>query len=359
MPSPPAGPPATPFLVVDLARLEANIAAMAALGRHRGVALRPHAKTHKSPAIARRQLAHGAVGLTVATVSEAEVFTAAGVRDLFVAYPLWVSAGQAARLERVLESATLVIGVDSTVGARALASRLRPRPGLRVAVEIDSGQHRSGADPAVAGDVAVAAADVGLEVAGVFTFPGHGYSPGTQASVADQEAAALAAARASLVGRGLACDLVSGGSTPTAEHTGRGVLTELRPGVYVFGDAQQWELGTAAPDHLALTCHATVVSTTGGRVVLDAGSKVLGADRPEWTSGFGRLLDHPEARITLLSEHHAVVEWGRGPAPALGDRVRVVPNHCCSAVNLADVLHVEHGGALVDRWPVAARGANT
>lgn len=359
MSRPPSGLHPTPSLVVDVDRLDANIASMAALARHRGVALRPHAKTHKTVPIARRQLSRGAVGLSVATVAEAEVLAAAGIDDLFIAYPLWVTSGQAGRIARVLDCASLTIGLDSAEGARALAHHLRRADGLAVAVEVDSGQHRSGVAPEAAGEVAEAAAEVGLDVVGVFTFPGHSYAPGHRADVARQEAAALETAREVVKARGLACTTVSGGSTPTAEHLVRGVLTELRPGVYVFGDAQQWELGSASPEHLALTCHATVVSTAGGRVVLDAGSKVLGADRPAWTTGFGRLLDHPDARIGQLSEHHAVVEWGGGPRPSVGDRLRVVPNHCCSAVNLADRLLVERDGEIVDRWDVAARGANT
>jgi D-serine deaminase-like pyridoxal phosphate-dependent protein len=136
-------------------------------------------------------------------------------------------------------------------------------------------------------------------------------------------------------------------------------MTEMRPGVYVFGDGQQWELGATTPERIALTCLATVVSHAGGNVVLDAGSKVLGADRASWATGFGRLLDHPDARITLLSEHHAVVTWPHDTdRPELGSTLRVVPNHVCNAVNLADTLVVVRGGAVVDAWPVAARGAN-
>jgi D-serine deaminase-like pyridoxal phosphate-dependent protein len=149
--------------------------------------------------------------------------------------------------------------------------------------------------------------------------------------------------------------VVSGGSTPSALVADADVLTEIRPGVYVFGDAQQWELETTAPENIALTCVATVVSRAGGRVVLDAGSKVLGADRAGYSTGHGRLLDHPDARIGLLSEHHAVVSWGASPPPEPGTRLRVVPNHVCTAVNLADELVLTDGGS----WPVVARGANT
>ena len=134
-------------------------------------------------------------------------------------------------------------------------------------------------------------------------------------------------------------------------------VTEARPGVYVFGDAQQWELGAMPPESLALTCRATVVSHAGGRTTLDSGSKALGADRAAYATGWGRLLDHPEARIVQLSEHHAVVDLAGEPLPPVGSQVDVVPNHCCAAVNLADGLWVEEYGGL-RRWPVAARGRN-
>jgi D-serine deaminase-like pyridoxal phosphate-dependent protein len=159
---------------------------------------------------------------------------------------------------------------------------------------------------------------------------------------------------------GVDVQVLSGGSTPTAALTKAGSVTEIRPGIYVFGDAQQIELGTCAIEQIALTAASTVVSRAAGRVVLDAGSKVLGADRPAWTTGYGRLADHPDARVSALSEHHATVTWpSTSVLPELGTVLRVVPNHVCSAVNLADELVVVAGGAVVDRWRVAARGANS
>jgi D-serine deaminase-like pyridoxal phosphate-dependent protein len=151
--------------------------------------------------------------------------------------------------------------------------------------------------------------------------------------------------------------VLSGGSTPSVASTEVGGATEVRPGVYVFGDAQQWELGHVAPADIALTVLATVVSVHGDRVILDAGSKVIGADRPSWATGHGRLLDHPDARITALSEHHATAV-GAG-LPGLGEQVRVVPNHVCNAVNLVDEVVVVRGGVIEDRWVVAARGRNS
>lgn len=347
----------TPFLTVDREVLDENIAAMAAFARRSGVALRPHAKTHKCVEIARRQLEAGAVGLTVATVAEAEVFAEAGVEDLFIAYPLWAVGERGRRLRALAERVALRVGVDSVAGAQHIAAAT-DGVAVEVAVEVDSGHHRTGVAPDHAAEVATAAKRAGLTVAGVFTFPGHGYAPDVPARAADQEAEALRAAGAALEAAGLAARPRSGGSTPTVELTGRGV-DEVRPGVYVFGDAQQLELGTVDAARIALWACATVVSAQPGRVVLDAGSKVLGADRPDWLSGFGRLLDRPGARVTALSEHHATVVLDPDEDPVgLGDVVRLVPNHVCAAVNLADVLHVHDAVGGVERWPVAARGAN-
>lgn len=337
--------PATPHVLVDPALLDANIARMrAALGP---VALRPHAKTHKSLEIARRQLAAGAVGLTVATVSEAEVF-AQVCEDLFIAYPVFLDTARAARVRALTERVRLTVGISGTESVPALATV----PGLRVLVEVDPGMGRSGAPADRAGAIAAAARDAGLTVEGVFAFPGHSYSPTGRAAAAADESRELVRALDSLAVQGITARVVSGGSTPSAEFADPSVLTEYRPGVYVFGDAQQWELGTVDPATIALTVVATVVARFEGRVVADAGSKALGADRPGYASGFGRLLDHPDARITALSEHHATIT---GVDLAVGTRVRLVPNHVCTAVNLADEFQVVGAGT----WPVDARGRNT
>jgi D-serine deaminase-like pyridoxal phosphate-dependent protein len=354
---------ATPCLVIDVERLDANIARMAASAASRDLLLRPHAKTHKSPEVARRQIAAGARGLTVATVAEAELFADAGFDDLLLAYPIYATAAIGQRLRGLLERAHVRIGVDSVESARALAAQLGHdhRKRLQVLVEVDCGQHRSGVRPDSAGELAVGVAHTGLEVVGVFTFPGHSYAPDAgRQSAADEEAEALNVATTSLRDQGIEPSVISGGSTPSVDLVRAGAMTEMRPGVYVFGDAQQWELETTSPEAIALSCLATVVSHAGGNVILDSGSKALGADRAAWATGYGRLLDYPEARITLLSEHHAVVGWpDHVPRPERGSHLRVVPNHVCNAVNLADELFAFSAGELVERWPVAARGANT
>ena len=351
------GPP-TPYLAVDLAVLERNVTAMARTARDLGLALRPHVKTHKCPEIASRQLDVGAEGITVATVSEAEVFVAAGCTDVFVAYPLWVDPRRGARLRSLAERCSLRIGIDSAESASAVA-RNAASGSLEVLIEIDCGHHRTGVPPEAAGGLAVAAADAGLRVRGVFTFPGHGYAPGSAARAAADEARALARAAASVQAAGIEIVVLSGGSTPTAALTDSQSVNEIRPGSYVFNDAQQIELGTCNVGDIALTAAATVVSRAPGQLVLDAGSKVLGADRPTWASGFGRLVDYPEARVVALSEHHATVTWSDSlPKPEIGVVLRVIPNHVCAAVNLANELVVMDDGAVVERWPVAARGAN-
>ncbi|HEY0952562.1 alanine racemase [Nocardioides sp.] len=355
--SPAGADPATPYLRVDVARLRANLERTARWAADAGVALRPHAKTHKCLEVARLQLDTGAAGLTVATIGEAEVFVDAGVEDVFIAYPLWLTDQAAARLRDLAGRADLAIGVDSAEAA-ARAARLLEGSGVAALMEVDSGQHRSGVAPETAGQLAVAAVEAGLPVRGVFTFPGHSYAPAALRTAADDEARALRVATASFRAAGLEPDVVSGGSTPSLEHTHTEELTELRPGVYAFGDAQQWELGTMEPADLALVCRATVVSHAGGRIVLDAGSKALGADRASYATGWGRLPAYADARVVQLSEHHAVVDLADAPLPALGTYVDVVPNHVCAAVNLADTLWAETGGGL-EAWSVAARGRNS
>lgn len=354
----------TPVLVVDADVLDRNIARMAEAARSGGFALRPHAKSHKCAEIAGRQLRAGARGLSVATLSEAEAFAAAGVDDLFVAYPLWLDAGKARRVRRLADKVALRVGADSVEAVRRLADAVRgsDRP-VEVLVELDCGTGRTGVRAADAGRVAEAAAEAGLRAVGAFTFPGHGYGHDSDARerAARDEERALAEAAEALRDRGLEAEVLSGGSTPTAGRWRPGPVGELRPGVYVFNDAQQLAIGTCAAGDLALCAAATVISTPApGRFVLDVGSKVLGVDVSPWVTGYGHLPRYPDATVTALWEHHAVVRLPEGtPAPALGTVLALVPNHVCTPVNLADELLIARGGVELDRWRVAARGANT
>jgi D-serine deaminase-like pyridoxal phosphate-dependent protein len=376
----------TPALVVDLDVLGANVAAMATDLAARGLVLRPHAKTHKSVEIARRQRDAGAVGLTVATLGEAEVFAAAGFDTLFVAYPLVASGPKAPRLRALADRARLRVGVDSVDAAGFLGSATAGGPGIEVLVELDSGQHRTGVAPAGAPRVAEACRAAGLEVVGVFTHPGHAYErPGSSARAADDEARVLAEGRAALQAAGFAVTVRSGGSTPTARHARRlpappGAdatgTDEQRPGSYVFNDRSQVALGSCRPQDVALVVAATVVSAAPARFVVDAGSKALSPERIGFLPGFGGLAGRPgdagrpadgyrdgdaagddDDRPTIgrLFEHHGVVE-ARGAIPKVGDVVAVVPNHVCPVVDHFDRYVVTRRGRVVDHWPIDARG---
>ena len=347
----------TPALVVDHDVLVANVARMAARMEERGVALRPHAKTHKSLDVGALQREHGAAGLTVATVGEAEVFAAGGQDDLFIAYPVIAQRDKAERLARLAGSLRLSVGVDSLDAAELLvAAGLAGR--VAVMIEVDTGQHRSGVLPEAAGPLAEAVADLGLEVEGVFTHGGHGYwTPDAPAGAAHDEVERLGQAVEALAERGLAAVRVSAGSSPTVLGSAMRPVTEERPGTYVFNDRQQVRLGAAHPDQVALVVAATVVSTAvPGQVVTDAGSKSLGSDRPAWLEGFGTVPELDGAVVASMSECHGIVAIGDRTPPAVGTTVRVVPNHVCPVVNLFDAYDVASRGELVGRWPVSARG---
>lgn len=348
--------PDTPYLRVDIDILTRNILGMASHLESLGIALRPHVKTHKMIEVGKLQLASGAVGITVATIGEAEVFAKRGFRDIFIAYPLWVTDDKLRRLKKLARRVNLTLAVDSKVGAKQLAKLT----GVSILVEIDSGHHRSGCQPEAAGAVAKSAKKLGLNPKGLFTFPGHSYNPkGIKQAVRD-ETLALKTAIKSFEKAGLNAEVVSSGSTPTAKLSPKGLVTELRPGVYVFNDAQQLELKSCQIQDIALWAMATVVSKEGNKVIVDSGSKILGADRATWASGFGRLLDFPNARITALSEHHATILFPtRSKIPQLGQQLRVAPNHVCNAINLVDRVYPVQKGKRLLSWRVAARGRNS
>jgi D-serine deaminase-like pyridoxal phosphate-dependent protein len=352
----------TPLVVVDLDRTDQRIAAMAAFMRDRGIALRPHAKTHKSVEIARRQIAAGASGLTVATIGEAEVFADAGLTDLFIAYPVVVRGPAVERLRSLAERSHLSVGADSVPGLNALAGAFAGhQASVRVLIEIDSGGSRSGLRPGDAGLLARHASDLGLEVAGAFTHEGHGYRGGPARRAAGDDAArGLEIAAAAMRDVGFEPAVLSAGSTPTAAASAHGVVTEERPGTYVYGDRLQAAIADENAEDAALMVAATVVSAgSGGGFVIDAGAKILAQDVSSLISGHGAVVGSPEAVISRLNDHHGVVDLPKGATPPpIGSVVWIVPNHVCPVVNLVDSFVVAEAGRMVDRWPVDARGRN-
>ena len=356
---------ATPFLYVDLERMTTNIDMMAAAARDLGVRLRPHAKTHKVPEIARLQIAAGAAGITVSKVSEAEVFADAGFDDLFLAYEI-VAPPQLQRLVRLAGSAQVRCAVDSREGAEAL-SRAATDAGieLQVMLEIDLGIGRTGV-PAGAAARELAqhiAALPSLKLIGVYGFRGfRAFSEGaaTRETWGRAEGEALVSAADGLRAVGLPIVEVSAGSTPTALPAGsvRGV-TEIRPGQYLFGCANVVAQGAMRADEVALFARATVISRSADdRAVVDAGSKTLSADGPwEPGRGLGYLASDPTTRVVSLWEEHGVLGLGENARSLrVGDRVSIVPNHVCSAVNLHDRLVGVHDERIEVVWKIAARG---
>ena len=350
----------TPALVLDLDIAEANTRRLVEHLAPYGVTLRPHAKTHKSVALGRGQIAAGARGLTVGTLGEAEVFAAGGIADLFLAYPIWAVGPKAARLRALHERTPMIVGVDSVAGAERLAAAVAGLAPLRVLIELDPGNHRTGVDSAATALlVARGAAALGLDVIGVFSHGGHGYAgPEARASAAADEVRVLTGAATALRGAGFACGVVSAGATPTMLDAVGGAVNEARAGTYVLGDRQQAVLGSIAFEHVALHVAATVVSTAvPGQVVVDAGAKTLTKDRAHYLAGHGFLPAYPMAVIDRVADYHGVITVPPGtPAPHLGEVVAIVPNHVCPVVDLFDSFIILRGETPVGVWPVDARG---
>jgi D-serine deaminase-like pyridoxal phosphate-dependent protein len=346
----------TPALVVDLDRLERNIAAMATRADRLGVALRPHVKTHKCVEIGLMQQAAGCQGITVSTLEEAHAFAGAGFDDIIWAFPIGPS--------RVPEAADLAnrvrfgVVVDSPEAVDWL--RAHPAP-YQVWIKVDCGYHRAGAAPSldVVKPIVDSLGDAGLHLAGLLSHSGNAYDAGTAESrqaIAEAEGKTLAALADELRATGCEVPGVSTGSTPgcTAATALPGV-TEIRPGNYAYFDRFQVELGSCAIADVAVSVISTAVSRAADHSVCDAGALVMSKDLgPEdgsmgeiWSDYAGNEL-HRDLRLVALSQEHAKLSR---PVPQ-GTRLRIMPNHSClTAACFANVWAVR-GTAVVDRWRV-------
>lgn len=362
----------TPCVLIEQTRLERNLDRMQAAARAGGKRLRPHTKTHKSVALARRQLSGGATGICCAKLGEAEVFAAAGIEDIRVAYPL--NPANVDRVLALLDRTRLSFVVDHAAVAREWSSAMQAAGReVDVLVKVDVGLHRCGIDPAAgaAEFVAGIASLPGLRLRGLLSHAGHAYgaaSAAEAAAIAQEEARTLTSLAAEADARGVTIDEISVGATPTARFsaTADGV-TELRPGNYVFYDRMQVALGSAPWDDCALTVLARVVTTHApDRIVLDCGSKTLSSDLvrgPGPQPGHGTVLDalhstSPDDTLVIerLSEEHAVVRALRPSTLAPGQLVRIVPNHACVVMNLVDQAWIVDGDRVVEPLPISARG---
>ena len=343
----------TPAVVIDLDRVERNIARVQAICDRAKVANRPHIKTHKIPKLALMQRAAGARGITCQKLGEAEVMADGGLDDILVSYNL-IGEARAGRLGALARRITITVAADNptTLDTYAEAARVAGRP-LGVVVECDTGRHRAGVETAAEAVhlAGLIAARPGLEFRGFLYYPTETSWPQTQ-RFHDQ---ALAGVRA----QGLDAAIVSTGGTPNLVNVGKlSGSTEHRAGTYIFNDRMQVACGSAGLDDCALTVFSTVVSRAApDRGILDAGSKTLTADPGGGLDGFGLILEHNQARIKGFAEEHGFLDLAQcNDRPKVGDIVRVIPNHVCVVVNMVDQLIAVRGNEIVEVLPVAARG---
>lgn len=354
----------TPALVVDLDILERNLDSMARLCREQGVGLRPHTKTHKTPELARWQIERGAVGLTVAKVGEAQVMGEAGLDEILVAYPV-IGSEKLRRLADLARTRHILVSLDNERTAQEL-SHAAAAAGVTIGVlvEFDSGYRRCGLTPGP--DCVRLAAQVtqlmGLKFRGLMTYFGSVWgSAEERRKQAREMAVPVEKAIAALTAARLPVEIVSGGSTPSAEFASQiPGLTEIRPGTYVYNDLNTYYQGVCRIEDCAARVVTTVVSTAvPGLAMVDAGSKTLSCDRlgsgPE--TGFGRIVEAPDAPLFKLSEEHGHVDISQSRhAFQVGDMLTIIPNHICTCVNLHDEVLLMRNQQVDGSWQVAGRG---
>lgn len=353
----------TPALLIDLDVMEANLARMAEYTRAHGLRLRPHTKTHKIPALGRRQIELGAVGLTVAKTSEAEVMLGAAPEDLLIAYPV-LGQTKLRRLMAVARRTRLTMSLDSLYAATELSEAAR-EAGVEVGVlaEIDAGLGRVGVKPGT--ELVALAKAIGalpsLRFAGIAFYPGHIKRMDEEGGKAFEALGRmLEEVRGDLRAAGLDPGIVSGGSTPTWFHSHElAALNEIRPGTYIFNDRNTAMQGACTLDECAASVMVTVISTAKeGQVIIDGGSKTFSSDPPSsGETSHGHVKEAPHAVFRKMNEEHGYVDV-RDVAEKMeiGRRLRVIPNHVCVAMNLHEQVYGVRNGKVECTWRVEGRG---
>jgi D-serine deaminase-like pyridoxal phosphate-dependent protein len=348
----------TPAMLIDLDIAEANIAQMAAFAARAGLRLRPHVKTHKSIAMARRQLDAGAAGFCVATVTEAEVLAGGGLTDITLAYPV-VGGRKLSRLAGVCGAADVTLVADSAAiadGYQEVASRTGQA--LTVLIDVDTGMHRTGVPPEAVLELARHIRGLaGLSLAGILTHAGHAHNATSQLGIEQvgrREAAIMGDVRADLERAGHEVTVVSAGSSLTSRYlSAADGITEIRPGTYIYNDLRTLACWSCTSEQIAATMLATVVSVDGDRVTVDAGSKTL-TTTTDPVFGAGHLAGRPDASVTRTSEEHGVLTVTEAPAPGVGERVRILPVHVCVWSDLQPEIYGIRRGKIVERIRVDA-----
>jgi len=339
----------TPVPVVDMDRLEANILRLQTYLDQHQIANRPHIKTHKIPEIARMQMNAGAVGITCQKVSEAEVMANAGFRDIFIPYNI-IGESKLTRLMNLAKKISVSVTADSTYVVEGLSRAAKQADLiLTVLVECDTGAHRCGVQsPRAAADLAKRISQLpNLHFGGLMTYPN---SSGLGTFISDT--------RALLEKEKIKIERVSGGGTPSMwQVDSTPGVTEHRAGIYVYGDRLTLRSGAVTLETCALRVLSTVVSRpTAERGILDAGSKSLSSDLHD-LDGYGYICEYPQARIYSLSEEHGHVDFSAcEQKPEIGERVSIIPNHCCTVTCLFDEVVGMRAGHVEVTWQVAARG---
>jgi len=353
----------TPAIIIDLDIMERNLRKVAEYARQRDLRLRPHTKTHKIPALGRKQIELGAAGLTVAKVGEAQVMLGANPPDLLVAYPV-IGRGKLDRLMDVARQTNLTVSLDSREAAQQLSDAAEAA-GIDVGIlaEVDVGLGRTGVEPA---NVLALVRDISrlprLRFEGIAFYPGHIKLMDDDGHRAVAELGVLLSGiLRNLKQAGFPARIVSGGSTPALfqSHQIEG-LNEIRPGTYIFNDRNTVLSGACELADCAASILTTVVSTAKrGQMIIDGGSKTFSSDRPisgEQVS-FGLVVEAPQAVFARMNEEHGYVELGDTSREfRVGDRVRVVPNHICVAMNLHECVYGIRGDAVEQAWRVEGRG---
>jgi len=358
----------TPAVLIDRRTLLHNIDRMQTATDARGIRLRPHAKTHKSPVVAKWQIDRGAIGICCAKLGEAEVFADAGVSDIRLPYP--INPSNADRVIALLDRTHLSFVVDHPVVAQQWSDAMtRAGREVDVLVKVDVGFHRCGIDPETREALAMIkgmAALPGLRFRGLLSHAGqtyHAHSEEELRKMAEGEAQGMRDLAERCRKNGVPVEEVSAGATPPArfslQQTG---FTEYRPGNYVYLDRTQVALGAGLFEDCALSVLATVVSKPArNRIILDSGSKTLTNDGARGFSpapGYGVVVNEPNLLIERLSEEHATVKVDGTTRLEPGDRVRIIPNHSCVVSNLVDQAWLVDGDT-VEPLPIAARGRIT
>lgn len=353
----------TPALVLELDAFEKNLRTLADAVRGRSVRVRTHAKTHKCPEVAKRQMALGAIGACCQKVSEAEAMVEGGVGDVLVTNEV-VGEAKLDRLAQLARRAKLGVCVDDAAGVKALSAAAgRAGAELDVYVEIDVGMGRCGVAPgepalALARGVAFARH---LRFAGLQAYQGraqHVRSIAERRALVQRAADGVRHTRALLDRNGIPCPIVTGaGSGTFMLEVETGAWDEIQPGSYAFMDVDYAKNEQGAPlprFEQALFVLATVMSRpVPGRAVVDAGLKASSVD-----SGMPGVWQRPGVEYVRASDEHGVLEIGPGAAaPALGEKMMLVPGHCDPTINLHDWYVGVRGGVVEALWPITARGA--